>query len=139
EPALPELVLDFVPECRTAQRRFDTVVECGSGQPLIKPDAEGDVVVDRHRKRRRLLKDHADLRAQKVEIQSRRKDIFTVYQNLAGRALTGVELVDPVQNAQQGRLAATGRTDKRSHALVMERHVDVLQRLEVAIEKIDVA
>ena len=67
-PARVQLVLDLVPERGAAQRRFDAVVEFGLRQLLIEPDAESDVVVDRHRKRRRLLEHHADAGAQKIEI-----------------------------------------------------------------------
>ena len=106
ETALPKLVLDLIPECRPAQCRLDTVVELGSRHPLIKADAEGDIVVDRHRKRCRLLKDHADLRTQEVQIQSRGQNVFAVDEDLAGRPLPGIEFVNPVEDAQQGRLAA---------------------------------
>src|ERR1700741_1566614 len=105
------------------------------GQPLTEPDPKGDVVVYRHRKGRGPLKDHADSRAQQIEIQSGRKDVFAVDQNLAGRSLPGIKLVDPVQNAQQGRLAAARRTDKRGHALVMERQADILECSETVVEE----
>ena len=66
EAALLQLVLDLVPQRRALQRPFDPVVEFGLRQPFVEPDAEGDVVVDRHRKRRRLLEHHADPGAQPI-------------------------------------------------------------------------
>src|SRR5208282_3060435 len=56
-----------------------------------------------------------------------------------GRSLPGVELVNPVQNAQQGRLAAAGRAYERRHVLVVERQADVLEGLEAVIKEVDVA
>ena len=64
EPVGLQLVLDLVPDRGPAQRRFDPLVELGARHLLVEPDAEGDVLVDRHRKRRRLLEHHADARAQ---------------------------------------------------------------------------
>src|SRR5207302_2652234 len=68
EPALLELVLDLIPERGTAERRFDALVELRRRQLLVELDAEGDIIVDRHRERRRLLEHHADLGAQQVEV-----------------------------------------------------------------------
>jgi hypothetical protein len=68
EPACTKLVLDLVPECRATQGLFDPIVEFALTDLFIRFDAESDVVVDRHRKRRRLLKHHADSRAQKIEL-----------------------------------------------------------------------
>src|SRR3954470_7757856 len=62
EPAGVELVLDLVPQRGAPQRRLDARIEFGSRQLLVESDAEGDVLVDRHRERRRLLEHHADAR-----------------------------------------------------------------------------
>src|SRR6195256_607871 len=56
------------PKRRPRQRPLHPFVQLGSRQPLIEPDAEGDVLVDRHRERRRLLEHHADPCAQQVEV-----------------------------------------------------------------------
>jgi len=69
--------------------RFDPVVELGPRKAFIEADTERDIVVDRHRKGRRLLKNHADFRAQEVQIQSRGQDVFAVDENLAGCSLPG--------------------------------------------------
>ena len=104
-------------------------------QLLVEPDAEGDVVVDRHRERRRLLEHHADLGAQQVEVDARRQDVLAVDQDFAARALVGIELVDAVEDAQQGRLAAARRADKGGHPAVVQRQADILQRLELCRSK----
>src|SRR5258708_296799 len=51
---LAQLVLALIPQGGAAQCGFDAVVELGLRQPLVEPDAEGDVVVDRHGEWRRL-------------------------------------------------------------------------------------
>src|SRR5262249_56146644 len=56
-----ELVLDFAPQRRASQRRLDAVGKLAFRDFLIEKNAESDVVEDRHRERRRLLEDHADL------------------------------------------------------------------------------
>ena len=106
-----ELVLDLVPQGGAAQRVFDAAVELGPWQTLVEADAEGDVLVDRHRERRRLLEHHADARAQQVQVllgarmSSPSKDTSPVARWF------GIEVVHAVEDAQQRRLAAarTGR------------------------------
>ena len=83
------------------------------GEVLVEADAEGDVVVDRHRERRRLLEHHADPGAQRGEIDAGAQDILAVEHDLALGALAGIEVVDAVHRAQQGRLAAARRADQR--------------------------
>ena len=121
QPVGGELVLDLVPERRALERRLDPRVELGLGQLLVQPDAEGDVLVDRHRKRCRLLEHHADARAQQVEILLRRQNILAVEHDLAFGALIRIEVVHPVQDAQQRRLAAARRADEGGHLAGVER------------------
>ena len=47
-------------------------------------------------------------------------------------------LVDPVQIAQKRRFATARRADQRRDAIGFEAEVDVVQRLKIAVEKIDV-
>src|SRR5665213_2939230 len=91
-----QLVLDLVPQRAAAQRLFHPPVHLGFGNLLIEPDAERDVLVDRHRKRRRLLKHHADPRPQQIEVELGIEDVGVVEHQLAGGALAGIEIVHPV-------------------------------------------
>jgi TolB-like protein/class 3 adenylate cyclase len=106
---------------------------------LVETDAEGDVVVDRHGKGRRLLEHHADAGPQQVQILLRREDVLAIEQDLARRPLLGIEVVDPVQDAEQGRLAAARGADEGGDLLVVQREADVLQRLMLVIEEIQIA
>src|ERR1700730_16388074 len=134
-----QLVLDLVPQRTAAQRLFDPAVHLGFGYLLIEPDAERDVLVDRHRKRRRLLENHADAGAQQIEIELGIEDVGLVKHQLPGGALSRVEVVHPVENPQQGRLAAARRPDEGGDAVGAEREVDVLQRMVFAIEEVQAA
>src|SRR5215475_12675096 len=80
-----ELILDLVPQRAAAQRLLDAAVHLRLGNPLIEADAEGDVLVDRHRERRRLLEHHADPRAQQVEVELGIEDVHAVQHQLADR------------------------------------------------------
>src|SRR6202167_3512817 len=139
EAAGAQLVLDLVPQRAAAQRLFDAAVHLGFGDLLVEPDAERDVLVDRHRKRRRLLEHHADARAQQIEIELRIEDVGLVEHQLAGGALSRIEVVHPIENPQQRRFAATRRADEGGDAMGAERDIDVLQRLVLAVIEIQAA
>src|SRR6267142_635280 len=69
EAAGGQLVLNLVPQRPAAQRLFHTAVHLGFRNLLVEPDAERDVLIDRHRKRRRLLEHHAYPRPQQFEVE----------------------------------------------------------------------
>ena len=106
---------------------------------FVVADAVGDVVVDRHRERHRLLEHHADLAAQPVQRVLRVEDVLAVQQHLAAGVLPGIQRIDAVEHAQQRRLAAARRADQRGHLLLGNVQVDVLERLLAVVEEIDAA
>jgi hypothetical protein len=128
-----QLVLDLVPKRGALQRMFDAVGQFAARQALIEIDAESDVVMDRHGKRRRLLEHHADLGAQEIDVLLAVENVFAVEQNLAFRALARIELVNPVHHAQERRLPATGRPDEGGHLAVVKRKRNILQRPVLAV------
>src|SRR6202166_2321943 len=128
-----ELVLDLVPQRAAAQRRFHPAVHFGFRDLLVEADAERDVLIDRHRKRRRLLEHHADARAQQIEVELGIEDGGLIEHQLAGGALSRIEIIHPVEDPQQGRLAAAGWPDEGGDAIGAERQVDVLQRMVLAV------
>lgn len=136
---LVQLVLGLVPQRRLGQRPFHAVVHLGARQLLEQAHAEGDVVVDGHRERRRLLEHHAHLGAQQRDVLARGQQVLAIHVDLALGALLRIERVHLVQRAQQGRFAATGRADEGRHLAVGDRHVDVLQRMELAVVEVQVA
>ena len=101
----------------------------GLGQLLVETHAEGDVLVDGHGERRRLLEHHADVGAQQIEVLLRAQHVLAVEQHLAVGALMRIEVVDAVQDAQQRGLAAARRTDEGGHlVLVSARLIDFSAR-----------
>src|SRR5439155_27279107 len=129
---LLQLVLYLVEKRRLGERQFDPLLQLSLRQIFVQPDAERDIFVDRHRKRRRFLEHHADLGAEHVQVDRRVEQIFAVEYDLAGRALAGVERIHSIERAQQRRLAATGRPDERRHMTLGDIEIDVLERVEFA-------
>src|SRR5262249_35688920 len=79
---------------------------------------------------------HADLGAQQVEVLPRLEDVRPVEQHRAFGTLMRIKLIDAVENAQQRRLAATGRSDEGGDLVLLQRHGDVLQGAVLAIEEV---
>jgi len=102
-------------------------------------NAEGDVVVDRHREGCGLLEHHADLRAQHVEIHAGVENVAPVEHDLAYGALARVERVHAVESAQQGRLATARRPDERGDAALGDLEVDVFQPLETPVIEVEMS
>ena len=62
-----------------------------------------------------------------------------VEQHLTGGASAGSQVVHPIEDAQEGRLTAARRTDQRRDPASPDRQCGVVQRLEIAVEEVDVA
>src|SRR5262249_40155809 len=101
--------------------------------------AERDVLVDRHGKRRRLLEHHANARAQKVEILLGGKNVLAVEQDVAFRALVGIKVVHPIENAQQRGLSAAGWTDEGGDPVFVERQADGFERFAGPVIEVEVS
>ena len=107
-----------------------------AGLQSIHLHAVGDVVEDRLGERIGPLKHHAHAAAQLGDVQL--QHVLAVQQHLAfvARALDG--LVDAVQRAQEGGLAAAGRADQRGDALLGNFQADIVQRLKGAVEEVQI-
>ncbi|ENN85907.1 hypothetical protein RHSP_17315 [Rhizobium freirei PRF 81] len=137
--ALVQLFLHFAPERRFRQCRFDADVHFRLGKLLIEPDAESDVFIDRHGERRGLLEHHADLGAQIVQIDILGENVAAVQQNLARNRLARIEIVHPVESAQQRGLTATRRADEGGDRILADIHIHALQNaMAVLIGEIEV-
>src|SRR6202790_4772106 len=134
-----ELVLDLVPQRAAAQRRFHPAVHFGFRYLLVEPDAERDVLINRHRKRRRLLEHHADARAQETQVELGIGDVGGIQHQLTGGALPRIEVVHAVEDPQQCGFAAAGGPDEGSDPVGAEGEIDVLQRVVLAVVKIQAA
>ena len=96
--------------------------------------AIGDILVDRLRKRIRLLKDHADARAQFHHVDAVVVDILVVERDLAGDAAGLDRIVHAVEAAQESGLAAAGGADQCRHRIGTDLQIDIEERTLVAIE-----
>ena len=90
------------------------------------------VLVDRFRERVGLLEHHADAHAHfdRIDLRIQQIGVVRVQQDLALVAVARIQVVHAVEAAQVGRLAAAGRPDQRGDLLLVDRHVDALQRVE---------
>ena len=133
-----QLVLDLFPHGRRAQRLLHTVGELGLGDAPRQPQSEGDIVEQGHRKWRRLLEHHADAEAQLRNVHRRGEDVLAVQQHIPLRAMSRVQRIHAVEDPQQRRLAAPRRSYEGGDLPVAQRETDVLERLDLAVEEIEV-
>src|SRR5512146_1450060 len=99
----------------------------------IQPQSSGDVVEDRHgRKRIRLLEYHADSPAYIDGRGPIAIDLEIANANIALNLGFGHGFMHPVQATHVRRLSAAGRPDNSGRPAGLDAHVDVLQRLELA-------
>ena len=101
--------------------------------------AIGDVLVDRLRKRVRLLEHHADAGAQLHHVESGIIDVLSVDLDSAGHARDRDGVVHPVDAAQERRLAAPRWADQRGHRPLRDIEVDIEQCALLAVIDVDAA
>ena len=82
---------------------------------------------------------HAHFGAQEIQVDIFVEDVFAVEQELAVGLHAGVEVVHAVEGAQQGGFAAAGGADKGGYLIGGNIHIDVFQRMEGAVVKVEVA
>ena len=91
----------------------------------------GDVVEDAHRERVGLLEDHADPAAQLGHLH--RVDVLAVERDAAAADRGRGDLDQPVERAQQRRLAAAGGADQRQHLALADRQRHLVDRELLAV------
>ena len=64
---------------------------------------------------------------------------MSIYENIAFGVLVGIELIHPVQYAQQRRFSAARRSDEGGDLVLVERQRNAFQRLRLAVEKLQPA
>lgn len=95
--------------------------------------AVGDVLINRLRKRVRLLEHHADAGTQFHDVDLLIVDIVGIERDLAGDPATVDRVVHAVQGAQESGFTATGRADKCSHRVFADIEVHVVKRALFAV------
>ena len=119
-----EVAGDLVVEPCSPQRVDHQRLQLAPARLLARLFAQGKghVVEDRHREGVGLLEDHRHSRAQLCVLQG--VDVLAVEHDRARARGARGQLGEPVERAQQARLAATGRADQGQHLALMDRHGD---------------
>lgn len=99
--------------------------------------SERDVVIDAHGKRIRLLEDHA-YSAPQVRYCDIPIGILLVKRHQSIDAAPFNKIVHTIERLQERRLAATRGTDERGHLVLWKDERDILERMEIAIMKIQI-
>src|SRR6202165_2904613 len=129
---LVEPVADLVPQRRTLEALPHYVLDARRA-PAEQPWSERHVALDRHGERAGSLEDHADLLTQ-LEQLARADDVdLFVEKDLAHGASRRDQVVHPIEDAQEGALAAARRSDDRGDPLLRDLEADVLERLVLAV------
>ena len=99
--ALMQFIFGFIPQCGFGQCPLHALIHIRAGKLLKQAHAKGDVVINRHRERRRLLEHHPHFGAQQGDILGVGQNIIAIEQNFAFRTLLRVQLKHFVERTQQ--------------------------------------
>ncbi len=97
ERVVLKTVFDLRPECGVLEAADHNLIQLAASPGTMDARPVGDVVVDRHRERVGLLKNHADLLAQQRHIDCRVVDVFAVDQHFAADANALDQIIHPVE------------------------------------------
>ena len=136
--ALVQFVFDFVPQGRFAQGPLYALFHIGTPELFKKFHAKGNVVKDRHRKRRGLLEHHAHFGTQQRHILFAGEQVIAIEQHLPFGALIGVQLKHAVEDAQKRGFAATGGADEGGDPVLGNLQIDGFECVEFAVIKVEV-
>ena len=136
--ALVQVVFDFIPDGRLLQAFFDALIDKVFWLLFAKPQTVCHVVIDRKRKRIRLLEHHADLFAQIDDIDVWRIDVLIFKSKASGNRHVLEQIVHAVDAAQIRRFAAAGRSDQGRDLIFMKVHADAVQGFFFAVIKMHV-
>ncbi len=132
-------VFRFIPKRGALQAALDSFVEDALG--FDSRDAQGidDVFVDGFWKRIGLLEDHSNAAPQSDDL-----NLLVVYAPPIEKDISFVthaidQVVHPVEVSKQRGLAASGRPYEGGHLSLGNVHVDVVERLLLAVVKVEVA
>ena len=131
-------ILQLVPHGGSAQGFLHDAVQQRALADAEGAGTVGDVVVDAHGERVGLLKDHAHVAAQVVDVDLA-VDVHIPDAEVTRYAATVHQVVHPVEALEKGRFAAPRRTDERRHLPCRDVHADVPDGVEIAVPEIGAA
>ena len=95
-----------------------------------------DILENGKRKRIRSLEDHSDLFPQSLNISVSAVDRLPVEQHLSRKAHARNGIVHTVEDAQQGRLAASGGTDDGGDGARPDGNAHLFECVKVSVKEI---
>ena len=98
----------------------------------MRSGAIGNIIINAHRERVRLLKHHADSAPQQIHIHAL-IDILAVQKHLPRDAAALNQIIHTVQALEQSGFAAAGGPDECRNFLFRQLQIDVFQRMKIAI------
>src|SRR5210317_1011897 len=103
------------------------------GRETMNPRTIGNVVIDTLGKWVRFLKNHANAGAQCHRVLFFAVDVLAIQRDVTGYTRRLDRVVHAIETAQEGRLATTGRTDKRYDFLFADLKRHMLNRMIVTV------
>ena len=134
---LAQNVLHLVPEDRLSEALLHQGLQFALVLDAREFRGEGDVVENRLGEGIGLLEDHPDPLADLHGIDMRGIDVLPFEKDLPLQGRPADQVVHPVEESQQRRFPAPGRADQGRDPIPPEIHVDVGERPEGAVVKID--
>ena len=133
-----QTILHFLPQGGTAQGTLGGLVQGTAVIDALQAQAVDHVLVDGLGEGVGALEHHAHLTAKGGDIHALVIDVVAVQLDLPLDAADLHQIVHPVDAAQQSGLAATGRADEGGDLTLGDLHVDVEQRLLVAVVQVEI-
>ena len=132
-----EVILGLLPDSGTLERGFNNLVKLHTALDAVRARTIGDVIINRHRERIRLLEYHADTAAQQIDVTVL-VDILTIEHDVARDTAVFHQIVHAVERTQQRRLAAAGRPDECGDLILLDIQIDIVQGVKIAVMQIHI-
>lgn len=132
QSAFFQTIFQFIPDGCLPQRSFHDLVQRRLFFHAVRLGAVGDVVVHAHGKRVGFLEHHAHALAKIVDVHFP-VQIFAVDQHFSVNFAVGHEVVHAVERFQKGGFSASRRTDERGDLLFFDVHINIFQRMKIAV------
>ena len=101
-----ELIFDFIPKCCLLEGGLDYIVELRLIFHTMDLGTVGDVVVNRHRERVRLLKNHSHFFSKFYRVDTGSINILSIQEDFAFNSGAIDQVIHTIDAPQKGRLAA---------------------------------
>jgi len=137
ERALFELVLRLVPDGGAFERSFHDLVKLRAAAHAVQPGGVGDVVVNAHRERVRLLEHHADAAAKLRDVDLVAINVVAVEEHRAVNFAARHKIVHAVERFDICGFAAARGADERRDLVGKNVRIDAVERLKCAVAKVE--